>query len=105
MPHAARASAHENPSAPVRIFQDMKRFVTLCCVLLTLAAGVCAQAGARGPAQTPAPAPTPLNHGGKIETAYDGFAHETIVTLKRMSVTCEMAKGSESILKGVCVSL
>jgi hypothetical protein len=83
----------------------MKMFVTLCCVFLTLAAGVCAQDGARGPAQTPAAAPTPLNHGGQIETAYDGFAHETVVTLKRMSVTCEMAKGSESILKGVCVSL
>ena len=47
----------------------------------------------------------PLDHGGKIETAYDGFAHETVIALKRMSVTCEMAKGSEGILKGVCVSL
>ena len=84
----------------------MKRFVTLCCVCLTLAAVVCAQGdGARRPAQAQAPAPTPLNHGGKIETAYDGFAHETVVTLKRMSVTCEMAKGSESIFKGTCVSL
>lgn len=85
----------------------MKRFVILCCVFATLTAGVCAQEGgaARRPAQAPAPAPTPLKHGGKIETAYDGFAHETVVSLKRMSVTCEMAKGAESILKGVCVSL
>jgi hypothetical protein len=85
----------------------MKRFFTLCCVALTLAAGVCAQEGARRPAQAPKPsgAPLPLEHGGKIESAYDGFAHETVVSLKRMSVTCEMAKGSESILKGVCVSL
>jgi len=65
---------------------------------------VCAQEGAR-PAQAQAPAPTPLNHGGKIETAYDGFAHETVVTLKRMSVTCGMAKGTAGIFKGTCVSL
>lgn len=71
----------------------MKRFVTLCCVLATLAAGVCAQA------------PAPVNHGGKIETAYDGFAHETVVALGRMSVTCAKAKASESILKGLCVSM
>lgn len=37
-------------------------------------------------------------------TAYDGFAHETVVSLKRMSVTCAMAKASESILQGLCVS-
>jgi hypothetical protein len=84
----------------------MKRFFTLCCVCLTLAAGVCAQEGARRPASSKlSGAPLPLEHGGKIETAYDGFAHATVISLKRMSVTCEMAKGSESILKGVCVSL
>jgi hypothetical protein len=87
----------------------MKRFFTLCCVFATLAAGVCAQGdGARRrPAQASklSGEPLPLEHGGKIETAYDGFAHETVITLKRMSVTCEMAKGSESIIKGVCVSL
>lgn len=85
----------------------MKRIVTLCCVLLTLAAVVCAQGVARRPAQTAqtAPAPLPLDHGGKIEMNYDGVAHETVVALRRMSVTCEMAKGSEAILKGVCISL
>ena len=87
----------------------MKRFVTLCCVLLTLTAVVCAQEGARRSAPQPSTKlsgePLPLEHGGKIETAYDGFAHETVIALKRMSVTCEMAKRSESILKGVCVSL
>ncbi|MBV9927618.1 MAG: hypothetical protein JOZ96_21550 [Acidobacteria bacterium] len=77
----------------------MKRFPMFCCVFVTLAAGVCAQSA------KPSNAPQPLEHGGKIETNYDGFAHETVVSLKRMSVTCEMAKGSESILKGVCVSL
>jgi hypothetical protein len=90
----------------------MKRTVTLCCVLWTLlAAAVCAQDGARRPAaaaQTPparAAAPLPLEHGGKIETNYDGFARETVVTLKRMSVTCEAVRGLQSTLKGVCVSL
>ena len=87
----------------------MKRFVTLCCVCLTLAAGVCAQegGGARRPAQAPrlSGEPMPLEHGGKIETAYDGFARETVVSLKRMSVTCGTAKGSASITRGLCVSL
>jgi hypothetical protein len=86
----------------------MKRFFTLCCVFVTLAAVVCAQnGGARRPAHSAklSGEPLPLEHGGKIETAYDGFAHETVISLKRMSITCEMAKGSESIIKGVCVSL
>ncbi len=87
----------------------MRRFFTLCCVFAALAAGVRAQdATARRPAQ-PSPKvsgePMPLKHGGRIETAYDGFAHETVVELKRMSVTCETAKASEAILKGLCVSL
>lgn len=82
----------------------MKIFFTLCCVFVTLAAGVCAQ-DARRPAQPAAPAPTPVNHGGKIETAYDGFAHETLVSLKRMNVTCEAVRGLKGNFKGVCVSL
>src|SRR5215203_4893513 len=77
----------------------MKRFVTLCCVIATLAAGVCAQTS------KPSGASVPLEHGGKIESAYDGFARETVVSLKRMSVTCGTAKGTASIMKGVCVSL
>ncbi len=85
----------------------MKRFFTLCCVLATLAAGVCAQDGARRRAPAPklSGEPMPLDHGGKIETNYDGFEHETVVALRRMSVTCEMAKAAESVIKGVCVSL
>src|SRR5918993_350584 len=86
----------------------MKSFVTLCCVLVTLAAGVCAQegGGARRDAQALSLSgePMPLEHGGKIETAYDGFARETVVSLKRMSVTCGKAKGTASIMKGVSES-
>lgn len=86
----------------------MNRFVTLCCVLLTLAAGVCAQEGARRTA-TPSPKlsgePMPLDHGGKIETAYDGFARETVVALKRMTVTCEVKSASGVAVKGLCVTM
>lgn len=77
----------------------MKRTVTLCCVFLTLTASVCAQGGA------PKAATPPPDHGGKIESTYDGFAHETVVALRRMSVTCGAARGLQSTLKGVCVSL
>ena len=77
----------------------MRRLFLLCCVSLTLAAGVRAQAP-----QKPVE-PLPLEHGGKIETAYDGFARETVITLKRMSVTCGKAKGTASIKKDLCVSL
>lgn len=84
----------------------MKRFFTLCCVALTLAAGVCAQDGARRPASpTPSAAPPPLEHGGKIESAYDGFAHETVVELKRMNVTCQVANASGGAVKGLCVTM
>jgi hypothetical protein len=40
------------------------------------------------------------DHGGKIESKYDGFNHETIVTLNKMRVTC----GSVNF-KDACVSL
>jgi hypothetical protein len=89
----------------------MKRTVTLCCVLWALlaAAAVCAQEGGRPPAAAAAPArasaPLPPEHGGKIETKYDGFSHETVVALKRMSVTCEAMRGLHSTLKSLCVSI
>jgi hypothetical protein len=84
----------------------MKRIFTLCCVLLTPTAAARAQVekGAAARAPQTAPAPLPLNHGGKIESNYDGFAHETVVELKTMRVTCEV-KGPEGALKGVCVNL
>lgn len=78
----------------------MQRFFTFCCVFVTLAVVVCAQQASKLSGE-----PMPLAHGGKIETNYDGFARETVITLKRMSVTCGSAKGSASITKGVCVSL
>jgi hypothetical protein len=87
----------------------MKRTVTLCCVLWALlaAAAVCAQEGGRrpAPAEARAAARPPLEHGGKIESNYDGFSRETVVALKRMSVTCESVRGLHSTLKGLCVSI
>lgn len=92
----------------------MRRTVKLCCVLWTLlaaAAAVCAQDGARRAGadnnhnRPPAAAPTPLEHGGKIETNYDGFSRETVVALKRMGVTCDGVRRPQGALKGVCVSL
>ena len=41
-------------------------------------------------------------HGGKIESKYDGFTHETTITLKKMKVTCGSTKGK---FKDSCVSL
>jgi len=75
----------------------------LCCAALAPALSHAGRAQDRkGAAQ---PAPTPVKHGGKIETKYDGVARETVVELKRMQVTCELARGLESTVKGVCVSL
>jgi len=84
----------------------MKRIVTLCCVCLTLAAAVCLQAskGRAARAQKTSQASTPVEHGGKIESNYDGFAHETVVELKRMRVTCAAEERSERV-KGLCVNL
>jgi len=42
------------------------------------------------------------DHGGEIVSKYDGFNHETVVTLKKMKVTC--AKPQEN-LKQTCVSI
>jgi len=42
------------------------------------------------------------NHGGKIESKYDGLSHETVATLRKMKVTCA---GTKDMLKDTCVSL
>lgn len=46
----------------------------------------------------------PPDYDAKIETKYDGFNHETVVTLKKMSITCGGANGMQSTLKETCVS-
>lgn len=42
------------------------------------------------------------DHDGKIESKYDGFKHETTITLKKMRITCGSMKGN---WKDACVSL
>jgi len=44
----------------------------------------------------------PINHGGKIETKYDGFALETVMRLRKMKVSCD---GSKDNFKEACVSI
>lgn len=71
--------------------------ILLCCAALLFAPA--------RPAHTQTPAPAAVKHGGKIEAKYDGFAYETVIALKKMSVTCGQAKGFKDIGKGTCVSL
>ncbi|HLN97974.1 MAG TPA: hypothetical protein VK208_05885 [Pyrinomonadaceae bacterium] len=42
------------------------------------------------------------DHGGQIISKYDGFSHETVVTLKKMKVTCASTRGN---FKDACVSI
>ena len=44
----------------------------------------------------------PINHGGKIETKYDGFNYETVLRLRKMKVTCD---GFKDKFKDACVSI
>ena len=44
----------------------------------------------------------PVNHGGKIETKYDGFSYETVMRLRKMKVTCD---GFKDKFKDACVSI
>lgn len=43
-----------------------------------------------------------INHGGKIETSYDGFNFETVMRLRKMKVTCD---GFKDRFKDACVSI
>jgi len=63
--------------------------------------GQAAAAGSTSPARTSYKSQT-ADHGGKIESKYDGFSHETIITLNKMRITCGSVKGN---FKDVCVSL
>ena len=44
---------------------------------------------------------TTQDHGGKIESKYDGFRSETVLTLNKMRITCDSARGN---FKEACVS-
>ncbi len=66
-------------------------------LVLSCAALVFQPAGARP--QTPQ---TPVKHGGKIETRYDGFNYETVMRLRKMKVNCD---GFKDKFKDACVSI
>lgn len=89
----------------------MKRaIIILCflCLLLQSASGL--STNATSPARESGPSMVdPLDkgtkdHGGKIEAKYDGFNHETVLTLKKMRITCGAGKGLASTLNDTCVS-
>lgn len=89
----------------------MKRAIITCFVALTLLVVVVsaqdskrAASTARNPPAT-TNAPPPIEHGGKIVSEYDGFAHETIVTLKNMTVACDTVRSPRGNVKGVCVRI
>ena len=50
----------------------------------------------------PGVAQDPINHGGKIETKYDGFALDTVIRLRKMKVNCT---GFKSKFDQTCVSI
>jgi hypothetical protein len=45
----------------------------------------------------------PINHGGKIDSKYDGFNYETVLRLQKMKVTCDGVK--DNFAKDACVSI
>src|SRR6185503_5107121 len=68
----------------------MKKLVLICAVLLLQPAGALPQQQ------------QPVDHGGKIETKYDGFTYETVMRLRRMKVSCD---GLKDKFKDSCVSI
>lgn len=85
----------------------MKRTILICsCLLLLQSASLLANTLNPSLAKSPsASEPNSFDHGGKIETKYDGFNHETVVTLKKMRITCGGAKGLQSTFEQTCISL
>jgi hypothetical protein len=88
----------------------MKRTLVLCLftgLLLLPAPGGRTRGQAKQSKPHAAAVELPLDHGGKIESKYDGFAHETIVALRKMGITCAEVRGggAKGVFKGVCVSL
>jgi hypothetical protein len=80
----------------------MRRIISLHLCLLVLVGNALTASSPATAASVPLPQ-TP-EHGGVIESKYDGFNYETVITLKKMKVTC----GGNSIkktLKGSCISL
>jgi hypothetical protein len=87
----------------------MKRIIFICsCLLLLQSASLLPKSMDPSLAKSPSvsqPNLSTVDHGGKIETKYDGFNQETVVMLKKMRITCGGAKGLQSTRKQTCVSM
>ena len=71
--------------------------VLVCGLVLTHPTAILSQVQSATPATQ-----KPINHGGKIETKYDGFNYETVLRLRKMKVTCD---GLKDKFKDACVSI
>lgn len=84
----------------------MKRTIVMLgflCLLLQSASGL--SPNAASPVRESGPSTVSLlDHGAKIESKYDGFNHETVLTLKKMRISCGVGKRLESTLNETCVS-
>lgn len=70
----------------------MRNLLILCCAAILFFQ----PAAARPQSQQP------INHGGRIETKYDGFNYETVMRLLKMKVSCD---GFKDKFKDACVSI
>jgi len=75
-----------------------KLFLVLGCALALVHPTAILSQVQSGPA-----AAKPINHGGKIESKYDGFNYETVVRLQKMKVTCDGVR--DNFVKDACVSI
>jgi hypothetical protein len=69
-----------------------------CALALVHPTAILSQVQSGGPATQ-----KPVNHGGRIDSKYDGFNHETVVRLQKMKVTCDGMK--DKFVKDGCVSI
>ena len=69
-----------------------------CALTLVHPTAILSQVQSGAPA-----AQKPINHGGKIDSKYDGFNHETVLRLLKMKVTCDGMK--DKFVKDACVSI
>lgn len=72
-------------------------YVSYCAlILLLLVLSVCPDSASTA-AQSAA-----ASHGGKIASTYDGFNHETVMSLQKMRISCN---GIKNTFKDACVSM
>jgi len=69
-----------------------------CSLLLIHPTAILSQVQSSAPA-----AQKPVNHGGKIESKYDGFNYETVVRLQKMKVSCDGIR--DKFMEDGCVSI